>query len=164
MLLTITVLDKDSDHQSKELDVLDTGSFKSSKCNVQTYRMDKNMVMLMLLDLFNFNISVLEFRWGKTYHNSSWNCDFRKKNGDHLMEVSQTFYFTLCFLLCLSNVRALACFCFCCCRYTMYMLVRMSEHVINNQHMGSFLGKTFGNCLIKVKRGFDKCVVSSGRV
>ena len=46
----------------------------------------------------------------------------------------------------------------------MYMLVRMSEHVINNQHMGSFLGKTFGNCLIKVKRGFDKCVVSSGRV
>lgn len=70
--------------------------------------------------------------------------------------------FTLCFLHCLSNVRALACFCFCCCRYTMYMLVRMSEHVINNQHMGSFLGKTFGNCLIKVKRGFDKCVVSSG--
>ena len=85
MLLTITVLDKDSDHQSKELDVLDTGSFKSSKCNVQTYRMDKNMVVLMLLDLFNFNISVLEFRWGKTYQNSSWNCDFRKKNGDHLM-------------------------------------------------------------------------------
>ncbi|KAL8621072.1 hypothetical protein ACOMHN_040597 [Nucella lapillus] len=42
--------------------------------------------------------------------------------------------------------------------YTMYMLVRMSQHVINNQHMGSFLGKTFGNCLIKVKRGFDKCV------
>ncbi|XP_076446278.1 exocyst complex component 1-like isoform X2 [Babylonia areolata] len=41
--------------------------------------------------------------------------------------------------------------------YTMYMLVRMSQHVINNQHMGSFLGKTFGNCLIKVKRGFDKC-------
>lgn len=42
--------------------------------------------------------------------------------------------------------------------YTMYMLVRMSQHVINNQHMGSFLGKTFGNCLIKVKRGFDKCI------
>nr|KAG5705447.1 hypothetical protein BaRGS_004574 [Batillaria attramentaria] len=43
-------------------------------------------------------------------------------------------------------------------RFTMYMLVRMSQHVINNQHQGSFLGKTFGNCLIKVKRGFDKCV------
>ncbi|KAK7097986.1 exocyst complex component 1-like isoform X2 [Littorina saxatilis] len=42
--------------------------------------------------------------------------------------------------------------------YTMYMLVRMSQHVINNQHVGSFLGKTFGNCLIKVKRGFDKCI------
>ncbi|KAK7495288.1 hypothetical protein BaRGS_00013470 [Batillaria attramentaria] len=42
--------------------------------------------------------------------------------------------------------------------FTMYMLVRMSQHVINNQHQGSFLGKTFGNCLIKVKRGFDKCV------
>ena len=68
VLLTITVLDKDSDHQSKKLDVLDTGRFKSSKCNVQTCRMDKNMVVLMLLDLFNFNISVLEFRWGKTYH------------------------------------------------------------------------------------------------
>ncbi|XP_025088337.1 exocyst complex component 1-like isoform X2 [Pomacea canaliculata] len=42
--------------------------------------------------------------------------------------------------------------------YTMYMLVRISQHVINNQHMGSFLGKTFGNYLIKVKRGFDKYI------
>ncbi|PVD35270.1 hypothetical protein C0Q70_06552 [Pomacea canaliculata] len=43
--------------------------------------------------------------------------------------------------------------------YTMYMLVRISQHVINNQHMGSFLGKTFGNYLIKVKRGFDKYII-----
>ncbi|XP_035825446.1 exocyst complex component 1 isoform X2 [Aplysia californica] len=42
--------------------------------------------------------------------------------------------------------------------YSMYMLVRMSQHVINNQDMGSFLGKTFGNCLIKVKRNFDRYV------
>ncbi|CAG5118242.1 unnamed protein product [Candidula unifasciata] len=42
--------------------------------------------------------------------------------------------------------------------YSMYMLVRMSQHVINNQDMGSFLGKTFGNCLIKVKRNFDKFI------
>ena len=45
-------------------------------------------------------------------------------------------------------------------RYSMYMLVRMSQHVINNQDMGSYLGKTFGNCLIKVKRNFDKYIVS----
>ncbi|GFS06267.1 exocyst complex component 1 [Elysia marginata] len=42
--------------------------------------------------------------------------------------------------------------------YSMYMLVRMSQHVINNQDMGSYLGKTFGNCLIKVKRNFDKYI------
>uniref|UniRef100_A0A0B6ZCF6 Exocyst complex component Sec3 PIP2-binding N-terminal domain-containing protein n=1 Tax=Arion vulgaris TaxID=1028688 RepID=A0A0B6ZCF6_9EUPU len=42
--------------------------------------------------------------------------------------------------------------------YSMYMLVRMSQHVINNQDNGSFLGKTFGNCLIKVKRNFDKYI------
>ncbi|KAH9489273.1 Exocyst complex component 1 [Bulinus truncatus] len=42
--------------------------------------------------------------------------------------------------------------------YSMYMLVRMSQHVINSQDMGSYIGKTFGNCLIKVKRNFDKYI------
>ncbi|KAK3751247.1 hypothetical protein RRG08_024002 [Elysia crispata] len=42
--------------------------------------------------------------------------------------------------------------------YSMYMLVRMSQHVINNQDMSSYLSKTFGNCLIKVKRNFDKYI------
>ncbi|XP_059178950.1 exocyst complex component 1-like isoform X1 [Physella acuta] len=44
--------------------------------------------------------------------------------------------------------------------YSMYMLVRMSQHVINSQDMGSYLGKTYGNCLIKVKRNFDKFIES----
>ncbi|XP_055895283.1 exocyst complex component 1-like isoform X2 [Biomphalaria glabrata] len=44
--------------------------------------------------------------------------------------------------------------------YSMYMLVRMSQHVTNSQDMGSYIGKTFGNCLIKVKRNFDRYIDS----
>ncbi|CAL1546244.1 unnamed protein product, partial [Lymnaea stagnalis] len=44
--------------------------------------------------------------------------------------------------------------------FSMNMLVRMSQHVINSQDMGSYLGKTYGNCLIKVKRNFDRYVDS----
>ena len=42
----------------------------------------------------------------------------------------------------------------------MYMLVRMSQHVNNAQDTGSFLSVIFGSCLVKVKRNFDKFIVS----
>jgi len=42
----------------------------------------------------------------------------------------------------------------------MYMLVRMSQHVSNTQDTGSFLSVTFASSLVKVKRNFDKFVVS----
>lgn len=41
---------------------------------------------------------------------------------------------------------------------SMYMLVRMSQHVINTQDTGSFLSMTFANCLVKIKRNFDKFI------
>ncbi|XP_048237004.1 exocyst complex component 1-like isoform X1 [Haliotis rufescens] len=41
---------------------------------------------------------------------------------------------------------------------SMYMLVKLSAHVNHSQDMGSFLSKTFGNCLVKVKRNFDKYI------
>ena len=42
----------------------------------------------------------------------------------------------------------------------MYMLVRMSQHVANTQDSGSFLSVTFASSLVKVKRNFDKFIVS----
>ncbi|ESO90675.1 hypothetical protein LOTGIDRAFT_233685 [Lottia gigantea] len=48
--------------------------------------------------------------------------------------------------------------------YSMYMLVRMGQHVINTQDVGSFLSMTFGNCLVKVKRNFDKYIQSQIRM
>ena len=47
------------------------------------------------------------------------------------------------------------------CSNSLYMLVRMSEHVINAEDTGSFLSKTFGNCLVQIKRNFDKFIVST---
>ncbi|CAI9726036.1 exocyst complex component 1-like isoform X1 [Octopus vulgaris] len=41
---------------------------------------------------------------------------------------------------------------------SMYMLVRMSQHVINTQDAGSFLSMTFANCLVKTKRNFDRFI------
>ncbi|KAL4230853.1 Exocyst complex component 1 [Mactra antiquata] len=41
---------------------------------------------------------------------------------------------------------------------SMYMLVRMSQHVTNTQDTGSFLSVTFASSLVKVKRNFDKFV------
>ena len=38
------------------------------------------------------------------------------------------------------------------------MLVRMSEHVIKAEDTGSLLSKTFGNCLVQIKRNFDKFI------
>ena len=43
----------------------------------------------------------------------------------------------------------------------MYMLVRMSQHVTHTQDAGSFLSVTFASSLVKVKRNFDKFVVSN---
>ncbi|XP_052277522.1 exocyst complex component 1-like isoform X2 [Dreissena polymorpha] len=42
--------------------------------------------------------------------------------------------------------------------YSMYMLVRMNEHVANTQDAGSFLSVTFASSLVKIKRNFDKFV------
>jgi hypothetical protein len=44
--------------------------------------------------------------------------------------------------------------------YSLYMLVRMSQHVNNAQDTGSFLSVTFASCLVKIKRNFDKFIVS----
>ena len=46
------------------------------------------------------------------------------------------------------------------CSNSMYMLVRMSQHVVNTQDAGSFLSVTFASSLVKVKRNFDKFIVS----
>lgn len=46
---------------------------------------------------------------------------------------------------------------------TMYMLVRIGQYVITNQLSGapvSYLSQQLGNCLISVKRQFDKFIVS----
>lgn len=42
---------------------------------------------------------------------------------------------------------------------SMYMLVRMSQHVTNTQDTGSFLSVSFASSLVKVKRNFDKFVM-----
>ena len=42
--------------------------------------------------------------------------------------------------------------------YSLYMLVRMSQHVNNAQDTGSFLSVTFASCLVKIKRNFDKFI------
>lgn len=49
----------------------------------------------------------------------------------------------------------------CTCVYTiyswcMYVLVRLSQHVMSAQDTGSFLSMTFASSLIHVKRAFDK--------
>lgn len=41
---------------------------------------------------------------------------------------------------------------------SLYMLVRMSSHVLKAEDTGSFLSKTFANCLVQIKRNFDKFV------
>lgn len=40
--------------------------------------------------------------------------------------------------------------------YSMYLLVRLTQHVLSAEDKGSFLAKTYGNILINVKRNFDK--------
>jgi hypothetical protein len=37
----------------------------------------------------------------------------------------------------------------------MYLMVRLTQHVLSTQDTGSFLAKTYGNILIHVKRNFD---------
>ncbi|XP_069131565.1 exocyst complex component 1-like isoform X2 [Argopecten irradians] len=41
---------------------------------------------------------------------------------------------------------------------SMYMLVRMSQHVNKAQNTGSFLSVTFASCLVKIKRNFDRFI------
>ena len=43
---------------------------------------------------------------------------------------------------------------------SLYMLVRMGDHVINAEDTGSFLTKTFAFCLVNIKSKFDNYVVS----
>lgn len=43
---------------------------------------------------------------------------------------------------------------------SMYMLVRMSQHVNNAQDTGSFLSLMFASCLVKIKRNFDKFIAN----
>lgn len=40
--------------------------------------------------------------------------------------------------------------------YCLYILVRLSEHVMSAQDTGSFLSKSFGSVLVLVKRDYDK--------
>lgn len=40
--------------------------------------------------------------------------------------------------------------------YSMYLLVRLSQHVMSAQDTGSFLSMTFANALVQAKRNFDK--------
>jgi hypothetical protein len=44
-------------------------------------------------------------------------------------------------------------------RNSLYMLVRMGNHVMKAEDTGSFLSKTYGNCLVMIKRNFDKFLV-----
>lgn len=46
---------------------------------------------------------------------------------------------------------------------SMYMFVRMSQHVNNTQDAGSFLSIMFASCLVKVKRNFDKFIANQIR-
>jgi len=41
------------------------------------------------------------------------------------------------------------------------MLVRMGNHVLKAEDTGSFLSKTFANCLVQIKRNFDRYIVRS---
>ena len=45
------------------------------------------------------------------------------------------------------------------CSNSLYMLVRMGNHVLKAEDTGSFLSKTFASCLIQIKRNFDRYVV-----
>lgn len=44
--------------------------------------------------------------------------------------------------------------------YSMYLLVRLSQHVMSAQDTGSFLSKIFGIALVQAKRNFDKFMLS----
>ncbi|KPM10041.1 exocyst complex component 1-like protein [Sarcoptes scabiei] len=44
--------------------------------------------------------------------------------------------------------------------YSVYFLVRLTNHVLNAQDTGSFLSKSYGNILIQVKRNFDRYMQS----
>lgn len=44
------------------------------------------------------------------------------------------------------------------CTNSLYMLVRMGNHVLKAEDTGSFLSKTFANCLVQIKRNFDRYV------
>lgn len=45
----------------------------------------------------------------------------------------------------------------------MYVLVRLSQHVMSAQDTGSFLSMTFASALIQVKRAFDKFMLAQLR-
>ncbi|KAG8178072.1 hypothetical protein JTE90_007057 [Oedothorax gibbosus] len=47
--------------------------------------------------------------------------------------------------------------------YSMYVLVRMSQHVMSAQDTGSFLSMTFASVLVQAKRNFDKFMQSQIR-
>lgn len=40
--------------------------------------------------------------------------------------------------------------------YCMYVLVRLSQHVMSAQDTGSFLSMSFASALVQVKRNFDR--------
>lgn len=44
--------------------------------------------------------------------------------------------------------------------YSMYLLARLTQHVLSTQDAGSFLAKTYGTILIQVKRNFDKFMLA----
>jgi hypothetical protein len=44
--------------------------------------------------------------------------------------------------------------------YSMYLLVRLTHHVLSAQDTASFLSKAYGNILIQVKRNFDRFMLS----
>ncbi|CAG2100013.1 unnamed protein product [Medioppia subpectinata] len=44
--------------------------------------------------------------------------------------------------------------------YSMYLLVRLTHHVLSAQDTASFLSKSYGNILIQVKRNFDRFMQS----
>ena len=67
-----------------------------------------------------------------------------------------------CEICCLTTALITACIVcdIVCFSHSMYMLVRTSQHVTNTQDSGSFLSVTFASSLVKVKRSFDKFIVS----
>lgn len=44
--------------------------------------------------------------------------------------------------------------------YSMYLLARLTQHVLSTQDTGSFLAKAYGTILIQVKRNFDKFMLA----